>query len=153
MDEEIRNEGFSLVELVIVIAIMAILVALLAPQYIKYVEKSRMETDIEIATSVHDAVTVAMADENIEERPLDGFSDINIEQIGVSGYTDKPYTEFVATIKSFLQVDDLGTIKNRFKSKAYSNEDIKVRVDGATQKVTVTVSSNVPGSVDDLIIK
>lgn len=36
-----KNMGFSLVELIVVIAIMAALVAILAPQYIKYVEKSR----------------------------------------------------------------------------------------------------------------
>ena len=39
--EKKSNGGFSLVELIIVIAIMAALVAILAPQYIKYVEKSR----------------------------------------------------------------------------------------------------------------
>ena len=33
------NKGFSLVELIIVVAILAILVGLLAPQYLKYVEK------------------------------------------------------------------------------------------------------------------
>ena len=36
-----RNRGFSLVELIIVIAIMAVLTAVLVPSYLKYVAKSR----------------------------------------------------------------------------------------------------------------
>ena len=38
MEKKMNNKGFSLVELIIVIAIMVILVAVLAPQYLKYVE-------------------------------------------------------------------------------------------------------------------
>ena len=42
--ENMNNKGFSLVELIIVIAIMAILIVVLAPQYLKYVERSRNST-------------------------------------------------------------------------------------------------------------
>ena len=36
--KSLTNKGFSLVELIIVIAIMAVLVGVLAPQFIKYLK-------------------------------------------------------------------------------------------------------------------
>lgn len=56
--------GFSLVELIIVIAIMAALVAVLAPQYIKYVEKSREAADKNTIIELMDALKVASVDED-----------------------------------------------------------------------------------------
>lgn len=41
-----KNEGFTLVELIIVVAIMGVLIALLAPVYARHVEKSRETVDI-----------------------------------------------------------------------------------------------------------
>ncbi len=58
-----NNKGFSLVELIIVIAIMAVLVGVMAPQYIKYVEKSRISTDDSNASSLLSNVTTALANE------------------------------------------------------------------------------------------
>lgn len=62
------NKGFSLVELIIVIAIMAILIAVLAPQYLKYVEKTKRSTDAKAFGEVVQATEVAIAD------PLNGFT-------------------------------------------------------------------------------
>lgn len=60
-----NNKGFSLVELIIVIAIMAILVGVLAPQLIKYIEKSKVSADTQAADSVHTAVLTAMMDPEV----------------------------------------------------------------------------------------
>ncbi len=56
------NKGFSLVELIIVIAIMAVLVGLLAPQYLQYVNNSKVSTDISNGQEVATVFNVAFAD-------------------------------------------------------------------------------------------
>ena len=57
-----NNKGFSLVELIVVIAIMAVLVGVLAPQFIKYVEKSRISTDIQNMAQIKTAVETYCAE-------------------------------------------------------------------------------------------
>lgn len=61
-----NNKGFSLVELIVVIAIMAVLVGVLAPQFIKYVEKSRQSTDMQSVQQLKSSVETDISDnENV----------------------------------------------------------------------------------------
>lgn len=60
-----RNRGFSLVELIIVIAIMAVLTATLAPQLLRYVERSRFAKDNANIDEMERAVALAITDETI----------------------------------------------------------------------------------------
>lgn len=62
MKKEMNNKGFSLVELIIVIAIMAVLMGILAPQYLKYVKQSKISTDITNAEEIATAINVTVAD-------------------------------------------------------------------------------------------
>jgi type IV pilus assembly protein PilA len=57
------NKGFSLVELIIVIAIMAILAGAIAPALIKYIDKSRKSNDVSSAKTIKTAVETALGNE------------------------------------------------------------------------------------------
>lgn len=59
-----NNKGFSLVELIIVIAIMAILSGALAPQLMKYIEKSRVSTDTSNCDAIKSVVNTTLASED-----------------------------------------------------------------------------------------
>ena len=67
--KRLGNKGFSLVELIVVIAIMAVLVGVLAPQFIRYVEKSRQSTDITNLDSIKQVVESYYADKEGEALP------------------------------------------------------------------------------------
>ncbi len=61
MKERKNNKGFTLVEMIIVIAVMAILGVVAAPQFLKYVETSRQETDRGAIWEVARAAQIAYA--------------------------------------------------------------------------------------------
>lgn len=63
--KKMNNKGFSLVELIIVIAIMAVLMGVLAPQLLKYVEDSRAQTDLTAMSEVENAAEIALSVEKI----------------------------------------------------------------------------------------
>jgi len=62
MKKEMNNKGFSLVELIIVVAIMAVLIGVLAPAYLQYVEKSKKTKDCGAVGSIMDACEIVASD-------------------------------------------------------------------------------------------
>lgn len=137
--KNLTNKGFSLVELIIVIAIMAVLVGVLAPQYIKYVEKSRVSADAQQVEEFTGAMTVLASD-------VDVTLDINKTYTVTSDTTGK------ITISNDLKTifDSLGSVdtaKNySYKSTSYKAQAITISLayDGTDKvwKVTVTGQPN-----------
>ncbi len=60
--KKMNNKGFSLVELIIVIAIMAVLIAVLAPQYMRFIERGRVASDRDNAKAISGALEVYYVD-------------------------------------------------------------------------------------------
>ena len=60
-----NNKGFSLVELIIVIAIMAILAGAIAPALIRYIDKSRKSNDVSSCKTIKTAVETALGNEDV----------------------------------------------------------------------------------------
>lgn len=53
-----NNTGFSLIELIIVVAILAVLIGIIAPQFIQYVNKSKRAVDVNNANEIVKALQI-----------------------------------------------------------------------------------------------
>ena len=98
-----KNKGFSLVELIIVIAIMAILAAAIAPALIRYIDKSRRSDDVAAAETINTAVQAALANEEaydeIQNR-IPSTGSVTLASAQANGTT--PFTAIGSACPTFL---------------------------------------------------
>ena len=122
-----NNKGFSLVELIVVVAIMAVLVGVLAPAYLKYVENSRVSKDVANVDEAVRAVEVALSDETI-------FDDITFDATNapiIITYADETAIDvdggtcakLTAELKATLGTDTLD-----FVSKTHNDKDLVITI-------------------------
>lgn len=64
-----KNKGFSLVELIIVIAIMAILVGILVPVLMHFIEKSNVSSDFQLADTIRSGMAYSIVDAEVKDDP------------------------------------------------------------------------------------
>ncbi len=99
-EQKLNNKGFSRVELIIVIAIMAVLIGVLAPQYLKYVEKSRVSADADQVDTFISAVEIYSASNGV----VDG--QIKFDADGKITTVDATVTAALSDAGITIAVDD-----------------------------------------------
>ena len=131
------NKGFSLVELIIVIAIMAILAGALAPALIKYINKSRASSAISNAQQIAGAIQTALSNESIFEKADD---------FGPDTYKSFLATDVGAEVKKTLGGQDQHKAKKDLQGDDVESYDYYVEVHpvptGDQQMVQVWVGKN-----------
>lgn len=121
-----NNKGFSLVELIIVIAIMAILAGALAPALIKYINKSRRSTDIQNADSLRTAIQTALSNPDAADS-VDAATTYDAASISASKASD-------SFMKEVYSVVGNNTLTTKYSQKG---ETMMFKVDMANNTVTV----------------
>lgn len=135
MKKKMNNKGFSLVELIIVIAIMVILVAVLAPQYLRYVEKSRVATDTQTTVEFINALQVIAADPDAK---LVKGTDYSVKSVASDatnpGDTIKASSALVTILTSDLGLMESsafgtdGVSTSKYTSTAYKSKAIELKL-------------------------
>lgn len=150
--EKMNNKGFSLVELIIVIAIMAVLVVVLAPQYLKYVERSRNSTDTSNATSIVTALQVWAADPDAGDDSTTAFKSGDTFTITIAAGGGSKDASATAAVDDALNeaAITLGDIKCKSKS-AWDSYIIKgtVQTNGSIKFIYSSKIGSNPASPDE----
>lgn len=138
-----KNKGFTLVELIIVIAIIAILAIVLAPQYIKYVEKSRWSNDVNQMHELENMVKTAIVE--AQEKNAAAASILGTITIGKTGTATAP-----AAISTALGgVDAKWNTYNLKNNGAHASDaasaGMVVSTGGDTDTYVITIASDANG--------
>lgn len=141
--KKLGNKGFSLVELIVVIAIMAVLVGVLAPTLIRNVEKSRESTDLQNLDSIRQSVVTAVSTEAVAK-------ELDTTNGNVVAYDNIKSTASGLAKALYDEMNEDSTLGVTMKSAAASKDtnsiQIKITSNG---KVSVGVYTAAPTTTTD----
>lgn len=130
-----NDKGFSLIELIIAIAILVILTGFLAPNIIRYIEKSRVAKDMQTLDTVYEAVQIALTEENLKVEPTP-YQITKTTPLTADSDTATEKTLFGEMYKT------LGSQNLTLVSKACKDAQINITVDSKDNSVRVWAAND-----------
>ncbi|KSV57575.1 type II secretion system protein [Acetivibrio ethanolgignens] len=133
-EQKLNNKGFSLVELIIVIAIMAILVGVVGTQVIPYMNSAREAKDEQVISSIATAAVTAVT-ECAEDWNTEGTYTVKL-------FGDEPKVKFEKKVQARLKELTYSTLDNLKKdlksTKGGKVTGIEIKI--TKENVTVTAT-------------
>ncbi|MBQ4283273.1 MAG: prepilin-type N-terminal cleavage/methylation domain-containing protein [Lachnospira sp.] len=147
--KRLGNEGFSLVELIVVIAIMAVLMGVLAPTLIGNIEKSRESTDLQNLDTIRGGVVTALANEAAYKEVmasatatapvvLDLGAAGSAKVDGMKDTANKAYTNFEAELESIVS----GSIAMKSSASGNNHVYVVIQQNGSVTALIATSAAN-----------
>lgn len=141
-----NNKGFSLIELIVVICIMAIAVGLMAPQLIRYLEKTNVSADIQLADTIRTGVTTAIVDAEVQaDTASHPYLDLMASDAGMNINENTSFLNSDCVLKESLEESfgfPINQIMMQMRSARGSDCDCNVRTINNMVLVTFTCTDN-----------
>ena len=126
-----NNKGFSLMEMIVVVAIMAILVGILVPVIVIYLNKSKVSSDFQFCDSIQSAIEIAMNDPDVLNSTDNSSTQINDIKSGsvvqIDSLTDSAFVETVNDIMGY-DVCSIANNRDHYRTKtAKTSGELKIQ--------------------------
>lgn len=147
MKKELNNKGFSLVELIVVIAIMVVLVGVTSAVILNYMDRTKYGKDMSALDSIHTAVKLYVGGPKSELPTADEEVTLKTLITGSGTTVYDPEGIIISALRESFDIQQTGdTISSctfRGDSKVFKDinwEDIYVNIDNGKVSIVVPVN-------------
>ncbi len=138
--EKMGRKGFSLVEVIIVVAVITLLIILLIPQLLKLVEKARVSSDERMAEYVKTAFAVSMMKPEVTNDSEFATDLIVFRKEGGASVTEIGDNAFGNAVAVMLGEVDASVITDDWVKEQLSSKDACDIIIEVTQESSVRVT-------------